>query len=545
MDNKRRVILVQIAVIISLCFIISPQRAYAASSYTMITVGNIRLNSSGQAVGIIRVDIDDCSTIRAGDRLTVNYSSDISIGNAGEISVAAERTSATEEIVVPASIHTTPNGIANTSLKATITSDKTSLDIVFNGNFTTAASSNPGCFFIYLKNVNVGSIDGDLVNATISASSGSSFTSGSVTVARTAQPVDVLVPSIKLFATPVTGIGFIMLVERCSQEFTPGTIINFVLSPGFEWDESNTDQTVSIEGKWGVDHSGNNAARLNLGSTAISNIWYEISRPTPTILRITFLSNYVLSNVEARLNIGNAMYNTLPVIRVAGATVHTDVTALISSPNNAYIKQQTLVLGEYVDAQTINAKLSDLRIDNETVTGFSPEMMTYNVMLPYGTTSVPVVSATKETENASYNINQAINLTGTEYERTATVIVKAQRYSITKTYKVIFSVDTSNPDCFIATAAYGSYLDPHVWVLRQFRDNILLHSSGGRWFVKEYYLHSPPIAAFIAQHSSLRLLTMVALTPIIFAIALPKISAIVLILGVIVLMSKRKYLITV
>ncbi len=215
------------------------------------------------------------------------------------------------------------------------------------------------------------------------------------------------------------------------------------------------------------------------------------------------------------------------------------------SVSGAGVTEETIVVGQYEDGQTLNvANLSDLRVDGVTVDGFSPDILTYNVVLPYGTTSIPVVSATTQVLNLSFELYQADNLTGTIRERTAVVIVRSQDETVTKGYEITFSVDPSSPDCFIATAAYGSYLDPHVWVLRQFRDNILLHSSYGRWFVKEYYLHSPPIAAFIARHSSLRLLTRVALTPVIFAIAFPKISAIVLIViipGAIVLMSKRKF----
>ncbi len=74
--------------------------------------------------------------------------------------------------------------------------------------------------------------------------------------------------------------------------------------------------------------------------------------------------------------------------------------------------------------------------------------------------------------------------------------------------------------CFIATAAYGSYLDPHVMVLRHFRDDVLLQSKAGTAFVKFYYHYSPPIADYIAQHDVLRMLLRFALTPLIFMVKL-------------------------
>jgi hypothetical protein len=54
--------------------------------------------------------------------------------------------------------------------------------------------------------------------------------------------------------------------------------------------------------------------------------------------------------------------------------------------------------------------------------------------------------------------------------------------------------------CFIATAAYGSYMDSHVDILRQFRDSYLMTNPIGRGLVSAYYRLSPPVARFIDKH---------------------------------------------
>jgi hypothetical protein len=67
--------------------------------------------------------------------------------------------------------------------------------------------------------------------------------------------------------------------------------------------------------------------------------------------------------------------------------------------------------------------------------------------------------------------------------------------------------------CFIATAAFGSYFDPYVKILRDFRDIFLLTNSAGKAFVDFYYRTSPPVAQFIAKNEFLKGVVRISLMP--------------------------------
>jgi hypothetical protein len=82
-------------------------------------------------------------------------------------------------------------------------------------------------------------------------------------------------------------------------------------------------------------------------------------------------------------------------------------------------------------------------------------------------------------------------------------------------YNAPVSTGGGGGGCFIATAAYGSLVEPHVKTLRDFRDRFLITNIAGKSFVNLYYKYSPPFADFIAKHDSLRMIVRMTLFPLV------------------------------
>lgn len=88
------------------------------------------------------------------------------------------------------------------------------------------------------------------------------------------------------------------------------------------------------------------------------------------------------------------------------------------------------------DSNISDATLSNLLYNGATVTGFSPNTLSYNVILPAGTTAIPAVTATvSDTGKATATVTQATVLPGY-----AVIVVTAEDGTTQKTYTINFTV---------------------------------------------------------------------------------------------------------
>lgn len=72
---------------------------------------------------------------------------------------------------------------------------------------------------------------------------------------------------------------------------------------------------------------------------------------------------------------------------------------------------------------------------------------------------------------------------------------------------------TKDVNCFVASAAYGSSLEPKLVSFRKFRGNVLLQRDWGRRFVRSYYKYGPFAARYIQDKPVLRAMARAALWP--------------------------------
>jgi YVTN family beta-propeller protein len=166
--------------------------------------------------------------------------------------------------------------------------------------------------------------------------------------------------------------------------------------------------------------------------------------------------------------------------------------------------------------------------------GFTIERMTVSEPADSETASTPD-SSDSTTDSGDSNVTTSETVAAGTYTEIANVAANVTSYSdgdlepyTTYRYRVRAYGDDNavsdwsnevekrtKDDCFIATAAFGSLMEPHVVTLRHFRDAYLIPHTLGRVFVRTYYATSPPIANFISRHETLRAAVRLGLLPLV------------------------------
>jgi uncharacterized repeat protein (TIGR01451 family) len=173
-----------------------------------------------------------------------------------------------------------------------------------------------------------------------------------------------------------------------------------------------------------------------------------------------------------------------------------------------------------------------------TSAGCSGTRCTIASMAPGSTVSLQARSNDfRNLTQQTLKLNFAASSTETDYETDNNQATASTLLTVFDTCEI--DLGGSTIQCFIATAAYGSALEPQVVVLRAFRDRYLQHTALGRAFIRFYYRHSPPLASFIAAHPWSRAGTRALLTPIVLTIAYPLRTLAVIAFAVVLLMSWR------
>jgi len=79
-------------------------------------------------------------------------------------------------------------------------------------------------------------------------------------------------------------------------------------------------------------------------------------------------------------------------------------------------------------------------VNGDSIENFNQETKIYRINLPYNTSKLPQISLTNSTNNLDIKVINALNLSGTEKERTAKIIIKSKENSISDSYTFIYRV---------------------------------------------------------------------------------------------------------
>ncbi len=206
---------------------------------------------------------------------------------------------------------------------------------------------------------------------------------------------------------------------------------------------------------WGTGDAGTNATK-----TKLSRIYEFNVTNCSSVLVLQDLNGTTSKSNSACLKAYEIVDGTVSATAAKEATVTEDglkviklegldgsktyqIQANTSADKDAFIYEIAFVTAP-VPAD--NATLKSITIDGVALEGFDPATESYNVTLPYGTTTVPVVAAVCTSSKANAVVTPAADVNSA-----ATIVVTAEDGTTTKTYTINFSVAaTQSSNAFLS-----------------------------------------------------------------------------------------------
>ena len=153
----------------------------------------------------------------------------------------------------------------------------------------------------------------------------------------------------------------------------------------------------------------------------------------------------VPSKIEALRGAGSLTNARGTTVNFAGRTLSGSEISIVKGnltdqPTTITVKSEdgkstTVYKIQFQKAASSNAKLAGITINGTPLDGFSPTKYNYNVDLPYGTKTAPVVAAEGQETEQTISITQPTSVNGT-----ATIKVTAANKTTTQTYTLNFKV---------------------------------------------------------------------------------------------------------
>lgn len=267
-----------------------------------------------------------------------------------------------------------------------------------------------------------------------------------------------------------------------------------------------TDNTVFV-----TNYKDDTWSYLTIGSPPINvNSWGD--GPISIVADTNATNVYVANSISNAVNVFQFASGTYGITTTITTGSYPDALLLVPNSTTLYVANANDNSISVIDTSS-NKVVTTIALPSSghpNGLALTPDNSTLMVMnSPTGGISYIQVSNNSVLQSLSLGSNLEQAYLSSDYKAYVT------DYNVNAVYEVITPVKKEYA-CFIATAAYGSYDQFDVWVLRQFRNKILLKSEAGKWLVKTYYRTSPPIADFIAQHASLRAMVRVILKPFVF-----------------------------